>query len=308
MNGVTLSSPAKLNLFLKVQNKRTDGYHNIVTVFERIDLADRISFRPTASDTSVQITCNHKGVPVGPKNLIHKAARLLREKYNIKWGARIRLDKNIPVAAGLAGGSSNAAAALLGLNKIWDLRLTKQELVSIAKKIGSDVPFFLHDTSWALGTERGDRIRKLDIKTRFWHILVIPHVKMYSGKVYQGLKLPVSPAKSARINASSAHNVGGTNLLTKINHNANILIRNLRKGNILEAGSAFSNDLEGEIFRFYPPLRKLKERLKSLNTKGVMVSGSGPCVFGLTATEEDARSLKRILSKRFSQVFVAKTL
>lgn len=308
MSGVTLSSPAKLNLFLKVQNKRADGYHNIVTVFERIDLADRISFRPTASDTSVQITCNHRDVPVGPKNLIHKAARLLKEKYNIKWGARIRLDKTIPVAAGLAGGSSNAATALLGLNKIWGLRLSKSELVPLARQIGSDVPFFLHDASWALGTERGDRIRKLDIKTRFWHILVIPHVKMYSGKVYQALELPVSFPRETYKEASPARNVGGTNLLTKINHNANILIRNLRKGNILGVGFALSNDLEGEIFRLYPPLWKLKERLKSLGTKGVMVSGSGPCVFGLTATEADAMSLKRILSKRFSQVFVARTL
>ena len=308
MNGVTLSSPAKVNLFLKVQNKRADGYHNIVTVFERIDLADRISFRPTVSDTSVKITCNHKDVPVGPKNLVHKAARLLKEKYNVKRGARIRIDKNIPVAAGLAGGSSNAATALLGLTKIWGLRLSRPELTSLAQKIGSDVSFFLHDASWALGTERGDRITKLDIKTCFWHILVVPHVKMYSGKVYQGLKLPVSSSNKAWSKASSSQNTVGTNLLTKINHNANILIRNLRKGNILGVGSALSNDLEEEIFRLYPPLRKLKERLKSLNTKGVMVSGSGPCVFGLTATEEEAMSLRKILSKRFSQVFVAKTL
>ena len=308
MNGVTLSSPAKLNLFLKVQNKRADGYHNIVTVFERIDLADRISFRPTISDQTIRITCGHRDVPVGPKNLIHKAARLLKEKYKIQRGARIQLDKNIPVAAGLAGGSSNAATALLGLNKIWDLRLSRSELIAIAPKIGSDVPFFLHDTSWALGTERGDRIRKLQIKARFWHILVIPHVKMYSGTVYQGLNLPAFSLKKTRLNVSSGHNVGGTNMLTKIHHNANILIRNLRKGNILEVGSALSNDLETEIFRIYPPLQKLKERLKSLNTRGVMVSGSGPCVFGLTATKEDAWSLKRILSKRFSQVFVAKTL
>jgi 4-diphosphocytidyl-2-C-methyl-D-erythritol kinase len=308
MNRVTLFSPAKLNLFLKVQHKRPDGYHDIVTVFERIDLADKISFRST-SDQAVRITCDHRDVPVGPKNLIYKAAQLLKEECDLHYGVRIKLNKKIPVAAGLAGGSSNAATALLGLNRIWKLRLSKAKLLSLARKIGSDVPFFLYDTSWALGTERGDRIRKLDIKARFWHVLVIPHVKMLSGKVYQGLKLPVCSDKNiqSRLKAA-APNGGGTNILTKIHHNANILIRNLKKDNILGVGAILSNDLETEIFRLYPPLRKLKEQLKSLNTKGVVVSGSGPCVFGLTATEEEARSLKKTLSKRFSQVFVARTL
>jgi len=285
MNRITLPSPAKLNLFLKVQNKRPDGYHNIVTVFERINLTDEVTFRSIPGKT-IRITCNDPHVPVGSKNLVYRVARLFQEELDVKRGVEIRIEKRIPVAAGLAGGSSNAATALLGLNRIWKLGLSRPKLLSLARKIGSDVPFFLHDTSWALGTERGDRIKKLNIGTKLWHILVVPRIKMYSWEVYGG----------------------HTNMLTKINDNANILIRNLKKDNVLEVGRLLANDLETEIIRLCPRLKKLKERLKSLNAKGVMISGSGPSVFGITATEDEAESIKSVLSKRFSKVFVVKTL
>ena len=307
MKRVTLSSPAKLNLFLKVCGKRPDGYHEIVTVFERIDLADRISFWPT-TDRAIRIRCDHNQVPVGSRNLVFKAAQLLREECGIRQGARIKIEKKIPVAAGLAGGSSNAATALIGLNKIWNLRLENAKLIALARKIGSDVPFFLNDTSWALGTGRGDRIKKLDIKARFWHILVVPKVKMYSWKVYQALQSQLISAQNQKSRGLHSPDRGGTNVLTKINDNANILIHKLKKDNVLDVGFELSNDLETEIFRLYPPLRKLKERLKSLNTKGVMVSGSGPCVFGLAETVQDARSFKKALLKRHSQVFIVRTL
>ena len=300
MSRIVLSSPAKLNLFLKVQNKRPDGYHNIVTVFERIDLTDEIDFRST-SDGNIYIKCNHPDVPVGPKNLVYKVARLLQQELRVDQGVKIRIKKHIPVAAGLAGGSSNAATALLGLNYIWKLNLSRARLLSYARKIGSDVAFFLHDANWALGTERGDCIKKLNINTKLWHILVIPCIKMYSWKVYGGLSL-------STLRASQRGKGGGTNMLTKINDNANILIRNLKKDNVLEVGRLLANDLEPEIIRLSPCLKKLKERLKSLNAKGVMISGSGPSVFGLTMTKKEADLIRAVLSKRFARVFVVKTL
>ncbi len=285
MSRITLSSPAKLNLFLKVQNKRPDGYHNIKTIFQRIDLSDEISFRATKGG-SIRIICDHPHVPVGPKNFVYQAAELLKREFNVDQGVEIRIKKRIPVAAGLAGGSSNAATALLGLNHAWKLNLKRPKLVSYARKIGSDVAFFLHDVSWGLGTERGDHIRSLNIKQKLWHILVVPRIKMYSWKVYGGLKLQ----------------------LTKTGDNANILIRNLKEGNILAVGQLLSNDLEKEIIRLSPSLKKLKERLKSLDTKGVMISGSGPSVFGVTMTKKEAEAARSVLSKRFAQVFVVRTL
>ena len=315
MSRLVLSSPAKLNLFLKVQNKRPDGYHNIVTVFERINLADTIDFRLT-SDRNIHITCNHPDVPVGPKNLVHKVARLLQQELGVDQGVKVKIKKCIPVAAGLAGGSSNAATALLGLNHIWKLNLSKVKLLSYARKIGSDVPFFLHDASFGVGTQRGDHIKTLNIKTKLWHILVVPRIKMYSWKVYGGFKSQLSHSDLAAKNhssgavrrASQRAKEGHTNVLTKINDNANILIRNLKKDNVLEVGRLLANDLQTEIIRLSPRLEKLKERLKSLNAKGVMISGSGPSVFGLTMTKREAELIRSVLSRRFSQVFVVKTL
>ena len=315
MSPLVLSSPAKLNLFLKVQNKRPDGYHNIVTIFERIDLADEITFCP-GKDRAIQIVCDHPDVPVGPKNLVHKAARLLQEGLGVDQGAKIRIKKRIPVAAGLAGGSSNAATALLGLNHIWKLNLGRAKMLSYARKIGSDVAFFLHNASFGLGTGRGDHIRTLNIKTKLWHVLVVPCMKMYSWKVYGSLKLPSAHLDLTSKTRSSRPTRGvfqdgkavRMNMLTKINDDANILIRNLKKDNVLEAGSLLANDLGPAIVRISPSLERLKERLKSLDAKGVMISGSGPSVFGLTMTKKEAETIKSVLSKRFAQVFVVKTL
>jgi 4-diphosphocytidyl-2-C-methyl-D-erythritol kinase len=314
MSRIVLQSPAKLNLFLKVQNKRPDGYHNIVTLFQRISLADQISFR-TIPDKKIRIICDHPHVPVGSKNLVTKVAQLLQRETRVKQGIEIKIKKNIPVAAGLAGGSSNAATALLGLNETWKLGLSRPKLLHYARKIGSDVAFFLYDTSWAIGTERGDCIKKLKIETKLWQILVVPRIKMYSWEVYGGLKsqlarsnLMLERSSGLKLSRSHRKNEGGTNVLTKINDNANILTRNLKKGNVLEVGRLLVNDLESEVIRLCPRLNKLKERLKSLNTNGVMVSGSGPSVFGLTTTEKEAKNIKSILSKRFSQVFVVRTL
>lgn len=285
MNEITLQSPAKLNLYLKVTNKRPDGFHDIVTLFERIDLADDIAFCSKKND-SIKILCNHPHVPVGPKNLVYKAAKMLKEDFKVKQGVEIRINKRIPVAAGLAGGSSNGATALLGLNQLWNLGLSRQQLLSYARRLGSDVAFFLYKCSWGLGTSRGDEIETLKIKAKLWHVLVVPRIKIYSRDVYGRHKLE----------------------LTKRNDNVNILIHNLRNGNILGVGVLLSNDLEKDVIELCPKLFDLKQKLKSFNSLGVMVSGSGPSIFGLTKTKKEAEEIAKVLSRRFSQVFVVRTL
>ena len=285
MNEIILQSPAKLNLYLKTISKRPDGLHNIVTLFERIDLFDDISFCLKKND-SIKIFCDHPHVPIGPKNLVYKAAKMLKEDLKIKQGVEVRINKRIPVAAGLAGGSSNGATALLGLNKLWNLGLSKQQLLPYARRLGSDVAFFLHKCSWGLGTSRGDEIENLKLKAKLWHILVVPRIKIYSRDVYSRHKLQ----------------------LTKRNDNVNILIRNLSNGNILGIGSLLSNDLEKDVIELCPKLLGLMQKLKSFDSIGVMVSGSGPSVFGVTATKKEAEEIAKVLSKRFSQVFVVRTL
>ncbi|MCA9406155.1 MAG: 4-(cytidine 5'-diphospho)-2-C-methyl-D-erythritol kinase [Candidatus Omnitrophica bacterium] len=285
MKSLRLSSPAKLNLYLKILSKRPDGFHNIKTLFQRINLCDELSFQPDDSG-KIRISCDHPKVPTGSKNLVYKVARQLQELKPVSLGVKIDIQKNIPVAAGLAGGSSNAATALIGLNRVWKLGLSRRELLNIARKIGSDVAFFLHDTAWALGTEKGDKIRKLDIPKKLYFVLVTPCVSLYSWKVYGAFKMQ----------------------LTKPGDDANILIRNLKQGNILEVGQLLKNDLEAAAIHLCPRLRPLKKKIQSLGITGVMVSGSGPSIFGIAESEQKAQEARQQLLKRYKQVFVVRTL
>lgn len=294
MRRIRLASPAKLNLLLKVLHKRPDGFHNIITVFERIDLSDEIRLTPNSSG-AIRIDCAHPQVPRGPKNIAYQAAKLLRDDFQIKEGVDIFIKKNIPVAAGLGGGSGNAATTLQGLNELWKLGLSRPQLLSYARRLGSDVAFFLYDCPWALGTGRGDFIQKLDVKVKLWHVLVVPCIKIYSGEVYGGLGLSPGPAAPRKV-------------LTKRSDNVSIFLRHLRRADVAQTGYRLVNDLERVVLLLFPHLKKLKQRLKSLDTKGVMVSGSGPCVFAVVETQQQAKDIQRILSRRFSRVFVAKTL
>ncbi len=285
MDSLVLKSPAKLNLFLKVLNKRADGFHDLETLFERISLFDTIRIKLNSISPKIQIKCNHPHVPIGSKNLVYKVAQMLKEDYKIDQGVHIDIKKNIPVAAGLAGGSSNAATVLIGLNELWKLGLSQRALVSYARKIGSDVAFFLYDSSFAIGTQRGDKIKRVNIKVKLWHVLVLPWIRMYSGEVY------------------GAHNLE----LTKRTCDVKILLRYLKNNEITKASSCLINDLESAIFRLSPRIRKLKQRVKALTSKGVMVSGSGPSVYALLDNEQEAKALAQKLKKRYKQVFVVST-
>ena len=160
MNELTIRANAKINLFLEVLNKRDDGYHNIETVFQSIDLYDTIVLRESHSD-AIQIESDHPRVPLDSSNLAHRAARLLAAESGRAPGIVIHITKRIPVGAGLAGGSADAAATLMGLNELWDLGLDTEALSQIGKRLGADVPFCISGGT-AMGRARGDRLTKLD--------------------------------------------------------------------------------------------------------------------------------------------------
>jgi 4-diphosphocytidyl-2-C-methyl-D-erythritol kinase len=284
MKSLTLKSPAKLNLYLKIVNKRPDGFHNLVTLFERIDLSDTITLTSDPSGR-IKVSCDHPHVPTGPKNLVYKVAALLKKDFGVKGGVHIAILNNIPVAAGLAGGSSNAATVLLGLNKLWDLRLNQAKLAEYAAKIGSDVAFFVYDCSWGLGTGRGEIITTLKIDTKLWHVLVVPRVKMLTKRVYGALNLK----------------------LTKSGHDVNILTHYLGKSDIPKVGSLLLNDLEQPIGHISPRLLNVKKKLLALKTASVAFSGSGPSLFTVVESKKQADEIKCILERRFSQVFVVRT-
>jgi len=285
MKSIFLRSPAKLNLALKVLGKRPDGYHNLCTLFEKITLQDDMRFVATTSG-KIRIYCHHPAVPRGPKNLIFKAARMLQEDLAISQGVDIYLTKRIPVAAGLAGGSSNAATTLLALDRLWGLNLSTAKLVRYAKRLGSDVPLFIYNYNFCIGTERGDRIRGVKIGVKIWHIVVTPRLKVYSGEVFRALKRE----------------------LTKISGNANILTRELRKNDLRKASHFLSNDLEAAIVRVHPQLRIIKNNIKRITGLDVCFSGSGPSIFGLVSTQRQAQAMARKLRQHYVQVVVARTL
>jgi 4-diphosphocytidyl-2-C-methyl-D-erythritol kinase len=285
MSSLTVHSPAKLNLALDVLKKRADGFHELRTIFERISLADQITLTRNKSN-KISICCAHPHVPKGPGNLAFKAAMMLSRDFSISGGLNINIIKNIPVAAGLAGGSSNAAAVLSGLNRLWQIGLNNAQLLNYAACLGSDVPFFLYDTSYALGTGRGERIQPLDVKTKLWHVLVTPRVKMYTKEVFTRLKLNLTNKKD----------------------NVNILLPFLRKGDLGRLAGALSNDLEPAILSLRPDFIYLKKKLLDVGAIGVCFSGSGPSVFALAESQKHALSLRAQFDRRYTQAFVVSTL
>ena len=294
---MVLNSYAKLNLYLEVLNIRQDKFHNIKTIFERIDLSDRIILKPRL-DTKIKIICKDPGVPGGNTNLCYRAAKLLKEGFNIERGVDIKIIKRIPVGAGLGGGSSNAASVLLGLNKLWKLRLPQGELARLAKNIGSDVPFFIYNTPFAKGLGRGERIEALKVpeSLRLWHILVVPQLRVSTPFIY---------GKWDKKALNKSHLTG----LTRPKYDVKIIISGLRKNGLPLEGGFLFNSLEEVTLRLYPAVQRIKERLEGLGLKSILMSGSGPAVFGIVSSRKEAVALSRRLKKqdRSLRVFVTRT-
>ena len=273
---LVIKSYAKVNLFLKVLNKRPDNYHNLSTLFERISLSDRITLT-NRRDNLIKISCNHPKVPLDETNLCFKAAKLLRDKFGKKCGLNIKINKRIPVGAGLGGGSSNAASVLVALNRLWKLNLNKEKLAEFGAKLGSDVAFFVYDAPFAEGKGRGEKIRvlsKLD-KVRLWHILVIPKVRVSTPLVYKKLD-----------------DFCG---LTKAGSNVKILTSALVKKNIFKNSGLLFNSLEQVTLTLYPEVKRVKESLARLGLSNILMSGSGSAVFAVVSSGEKAAVLlKRI--------------
>jgi len=272
---LVLKSYAKLNLYLDILGKRRDNYHNLDTLFERIDLSDSITLR-ARRDNLIRIICKNKDVPVDKSNLCYRAAALIRQKRGIKKGVDIKIDKNIPVGAGLGGGSSNAATVLLGLNRLWKLRLSRNALCGLAAKIGSDVPFFIHNVSFARGCGRGERIEPIrGLKhLKLWHILVAPKLQVSTPFIYRKWDKFTQKNKKAR--------------LTSHPRNVKIVTSLLKERNLADLTGCLYNGLEQVTFSLYPQLRRVREALKKSGIGVVLMSGSGPAIFGIATSRKEA--------------------
>lgn len=305
---MVLHSYAKLNLYLEVLAKRKDSYHNIKTLFERIDLSDEIIISPR-SDKSIKICCRDSQVPQDNSNLCYRSARLMQKSFCVLRGVDIKIIKRIPVGAGLGGGSGNAAAVLVGLNKLWKMGLSINALVNLAKKIGCDVPFFIYNTPFALGQERGDKIKPLGTvkDARLWHILIVPRIKVSTPLIYRKWDEYSSLKHPKRRDILSKNNY--LTGLTRPLYDVNILNLALGKNNLSLLGKALFNDLESISSRLYPQVRRIREKLESSGIKAILMSGSGPAVFGIVSSRKEAESLGRQLKKENKswRVFVTRT-
>lgn len=264
---LTIKAPAKINWFLKVIGLRGDGFHEIQSLIQKITLFDALTITPSKdltlrTDTSIPVE----------QNLVYKAAVLLKEKYGVKTGAVIQLNKNIPIGAGLGGGSSDAAAALRGLNKLWSLGLSVEELCEIAEQLGSDVPFFLHGAlSFVHG--RGEKIIPRVAVKALNILLVKPSFTVSTAWVYKELS-----AQNFKLNSSLSLKL--TRKTDKVD-NTEHFIRRIERADISDIAGAIPNDLESVTTNRYPVIAEIKERLLKHGAKFSLMSGSGPTVFGV---------------------------
>lgn len=262
-------APAKVNLFLEILGKRADGYHEIATLMVAIRLFDTlILVDDPAGDC--RLACDRPDLSTGPDNLILRAAALLREHTGCRRGAAIRLVKRIPLAAGLAGGSTDAAGTLAGLNALWGLGLAPNELAELAGRLGSDVPFFLGGpAAWCTG--RGEIIRRLDVGAPLYLVLLCPQQGLSTADVYKGVTVPSEPKKGDPI------------------------CQALVAGQVEEMGRLVFNRLQESAQQLCPELAGHLDRLRELNPAGTLMSGSGSTLFALCRDFRQALTVARHL-------------
>ena len=277
---IKFKTPAKINLGLHIHGKREDGFHELETIFQMVSLYDDVELELLSS--GIKLECDTPGVPTDDTNLVCKAALLLRQSYQVEGkGVSIRLKKKIPFGAGLGGGSGNAAGVLMGLNRLWDLNIEREKLLTLAAELGSDVPFFL-TSPCALGMGRGEQLKTLKPCAKFQVLLVFPGFPVATSWVYQNLKLK----------------------LTKRENNISILRKNLSLSDITSLGSRLYNDLEPVVIQRFPEVQVVKDELRAWGALGVLLSGSGSTVFGIFGDPEEARVACAGLNGTWERVIV----
>lgn len=277
-------APAKINLSLDVLHKRPDGYHEVKMVMTMVDLADRLEMQELDRDTII-ISSQAGYIPLDEKNLAFQAAKLIKDRYQVKQGVYLHLDKKIPVAAGLAGGSSDAAATLKGLNRLWRLGISQEEMMKLGEELGSDVPFCVSGGT-ALAEGRGEKLTPIEPPPQCWVVLAKPPINVSTADVYGRLK-------AAEIRR---HPDTGAVLSALATKNFEALCASL--GNVLEEVT----------LAYYPEVSQLKDCMLKLGAEGVLMSGSGPTVFGLVAKELKAERIYNGLRGFCKDVYAVRLL
>lgn len=264
MKEIAVKALAKINLGLDVVRKREDGYHGVKMVMQTIHLFDRLEMKKTQAD-EITITTNLTFLPTNENNLVYKAAKLLKDEFSIKDGIDVKLHKHIPVAAGMAGGSTDAAAVLYGMNSMFELGLSKGELMQRGVKIGADVPYcIMRGTALAEGI--GEKLTALPPMVKCPVLIAKPQISVSTKFVYENLKL----------NEGIVH------------PDIDTLVSDIEAKDLPKIAADMGNILETVTIPNYPVIAQIKDLMKEQGALNAMMSGSGPTVFGLFDTEETA--------------------
>jgi 4-diphosphocytidyl-2-C-methyl-D-erythritol kinase len=278
-----VKAPAKINLSLDVLYKRPDGFHEVEMIMTTIDLADRVELTLLEQD-KIHILSHNRYVPDDQRNLAFQAAQLLKDRYQVKKGVQITIEKTIPVAAGLAGGSSDAAATLRGLNKLWELGLTLDELANLGSEIGSDVSFCVYGGT-ALARGRGEMITDLPAPPTCWVILAKPFIGVSTAEVYRRLDL----------NGMEHPNI-------------NEMVKAIENNDYQSVCDTVGNVLEDVTLKLHPEVAQIKEQMKRFGADAVLMSGSGPTVFGIVQHDSRMHRIYNGLRGFCDQVFAVRML
>ncbi|NQV13765.1 MAG: 4-(cytidine 5'-diphospho)-2-C-methyl-D-erythritol kinase [Parcubacteria group bacterium] len=280
-----IKAPAKINLTLDILGKLPNDYHELTTVYQAVDLYDELDFQENESG-DIKIASNSEQIPLDENNIVYKAAELIRQRHDIKKGVDIHIDKKIPVAAGLAGGSTDGAATLKALNEMWELKLPDEVLREYGTELGMDVPFLISGGT-ALGMRRGEKVRSLKNNLSLQIIIVTPEIAISTKEAYGSLDLA---------------QVGQESEKTKR------MIAALTVSNLTDVIDNLHNDFEKSIITQHSVIGEVKGKMLALGALGSLMSGSGPSVFGVWAGREGAEKAYKALRQEYKQAYLVKSL
>ncbi len=277
-------APAKINLTLDVLYRRDDDYHELEMIMSSVDLADYLTFTPLEED-KIEVFTNKAFLPVDRRNHVYQIIKLVKERYNIREGMLVEIEKKIPVAAGLGGGSTDAAAALRALNRIWELNMSVQEMIELGMQVGTDVPYsIVGGTAFVSG--RGEIVTPINPMPSCWVVLAKPRISVSTKTVFRALEVErLDYIPKSRIVADA-----------------------IEIGDYKGMVDNLSNALEAVTFERHPKLRQLSERMERYGMDGVTMSGSGPTIIGFSQNYSRAKRVYNSLRGFCEEVYITRTL
>ena len=285
MKKIEIYSYSKINLTLNILGKRQDGYHNIETIMQSINLADRIFIKEEKE--GIKIKCNHSQVPIDAQSLAYRSAEKILSRYRITKGVKIEIDKKIPLASGMAGGSANSASILVGINKLFALNLSNKDLRGMGEELGMDVPFCIQNGT-ALAYHRGEKVTPLSpVNPPLWIVIINPGFEIPTKWAYNNLDL---------------------SLIKREKNNTKAMLEALKKGEARGIAKNLFNSFEELIIKKYPEIGKIKDRLIEEGTLGALMSGSGSTVFGIAQNKEKAFKIYKKLKSQYKSIWIVHTI